>query len=107
MGTLTNYTFGDATSTLESPEPPTWKLADMPEASKADNRRWKTAYFIAKFWMDNKYGPTLREIQKEIDVKSLTTIRLDLEALAEGGFVTYIAGQARTLVPTDILLAQV
>ena len=99
MGTLTNYTFGDTTSTLESPEPPTWKLADMPEASKADNRRWKTAYFIAKFWTDNKYGPTLREIQK--------AIRLDLEALAERGFVTYIAGQARTLVPTDILLAQV
>tara|TARA_Y100001951_G_C11243343_1_gene241887 strand:- start:344 stop:562 length:219 start_codon:yes stop_codon:yes gene_type:complete len=70
------------------------------------NRLWKTAQFIAGFWTQHRYGPTLREIQHEVGVPSLTTVREDLATLKEGGFVTYLPKQARTIVPTDILLAQ-
>ena len=71
------------------------------------NRLWHTAQFIAGFWKKHRYGPTLREIQREIGVSSLTTVRDDLAVLKKRGYVTYLPKQARTIVPTDTLLAQV
>jgi SOS-response transcriptional repressor LexA len=95
------YTFGDA-----QPEVPA--LKEHAEAlSGTDDRRSKMALYIGRFWQDHRYGPTLREIQSELAVKSLTTIRADLENLSGRGLVTYQPNQSRTLVPTDILLAQV
>jgi len=72
-----------------------------------DDRRSLMALYIGKFWQHHRYGPTLREIQSELQIKSLTTIRADLENLSGRGLVTYQPNQSRTLVPTDTLLAQV
>ncbi len=65
-----------------------------------------TAVFIARFWQEHRYGPTLREIQSAVGVGSLTTVREDLRSLADDGYVTYNLRQARTLVPTDRLLSE-
>jgi len=105
MSTLA-YTFAVETPLVEAPEPAAWKLADDPGLKPGELRRYKTAYFVANFWRENRYGPTLREIQNELSIKSLTTIRSDLDFLSEQGMVTYNPTQARTLVPTDRLLAQ-
>jgi hypothetical protein len=48
----------------------------------------------------------LREIQQSIGIPSLTTVRDDLVVLKASGFITYLPKQARTIVPTDTLLAQ-
>lgn len=96
-----SYTFGDAQSEVPA-------LQEHAEAhSGADARRSKMALYIGEFWQDHRYGPTLREIQSELAIKSLTTIRADLENLSGRGLVTYQPNQSRTLVPTDTLLAQV
>lgn len=96
-----SYSFGDA-----QPEVPALQEhADV--HSGADDRRSRMARYIGEFWQNHRYGPTLREIQSELAIKSLTTIRADLENLSGRGLVTYQPNQSRTLVPTDILLAQV
>lgn len=89
------------------PDEPPWKAWDDDSLDPKDKRLIRTAQFIAVYWKQNRYGPTLREIQAEMDVASLTTIREDLAVLSKRGLVTYIPKQARTLVPTDTLLAQV
>jgi len=105
------YTFGNADPAplaprpeVQPPKPP--QMWDTPLEDPRSNRLWKTAQFIAGFWTQNRYGPTLREIQHEIGVPSLTTVRDDLAALKDSGFITYLPKQARTIVPTDTLLAQ-
>ena len=103
MSTL-NYTFGDSAPITSSiTADPQWKVWDDHNGVK-EQRLIKTALFIGHFWKENRYGPTLREIQGAMAVASLTTIREDLALLADGGYVTYIPRQARTLVPTDKLL---
>lgn len=108
MSKLTNYSFAE--SNREASETETvrlaWKDWEDPGTNTKDVRQTKMAYFIATFWQANRYGPTLREIQKEVDIASLTTIREDLEILSNNGLVTYVPKQARTLVPTDKLLSQ-
>ena len=95
------YAFGNA-----QPDKPL--LQERSEArSLGDDRRSRMALYIGEFWQSHRYGPTLREIQSELAIKSLTTIRADLENLAGRGLVTYQPNQSRTLVPTDTLLAQV
>lgn len=105
------YTFGGAEPVLSSPPPEVQipKPQGMldPLEDPRSNRLWKTAQFIVGFWTEHRYGPTLREIQHEIGVASLTTVRDDLAALKESGFITYLPKQARTIVPTDTLLAQI
>ena len=106
------YTFGSTTSTASTAAPPTEaqvpKPAQMmdPAEDPRSHRLWQTAQFIAGFWTENRYGPTLREIQHEIGIPSLTTVRDDLVALKASGLITYLPKQARTIVPTDTLLAQ-
>lgn len=104
------YTFGNAdpapvTAPPEVQPPEPSQMWDGPDDFR-NRRLWNTAQFIAGFWKTNRYGPTLREIQHEIGVPSLTTIREDLATLKDGGFITYLPKQARTIVPTDTLLAQ-
>ena len=95
------YAFGNA-----QPDKPL--LQERSEArSLGDDRRSRMALYIGEFWQSHRYGPTLREIQSELAIKSLPTIRADLENLAGRGLVTYQPNQSRTLVPTDTLLAQV
>ena len=95
------YAFGNA-----QPDKPL--LQERSEKrSLGDDRRSRMALYIGEFWQSHRYGPTLREIQSEWAIKSLTTIRADLENLAGRGLVTYQPNQSRTLVPTDTLLAQV
>ena len=105
------YTFGNADPApvasppeTQPPKPP--RRWDTHLENPRDSRLWQTAQFIAGFWTENRYGPTLREIQHEIGVPSLTTVREDLAALKDEGFITYLPKQARTIVPTDTLLAQ-
>jgi hypothetical protein len=104
------YTFGSTPTTTTAPptEAPVPKPAQMsdPAEDPRSHRLWKTAQFIAGFWTENRYGPTLREIQQSIGIPSLTTVRDDLVALKASGFITYLPKQARTIVPTDTLLAQ-
>ena len=66
----------------------------------------RLAVFVAQFWQEHRYGPTIREIQAAVGVPSLTTVREDLRTLASDGYVTYNLRQARTLVPTDRLLSE-
>jgi len=89
------------------PDEPAWKAWDDDALDPKDKRVIRTAMFIAVYWQRHRYGPTLREIQSEMGVASLTTIREDLAILSKQGLVTYIPKQARTLVPTDTLLAQI
>jgi hypothetical protein len=104
------YTFGSTEEATTAPPseaqvakpPQMWDPLEDPRS----NRLWKTAQFIAGFWTENRYGPTLREIQQSIGIPSLTTVRDDLVALKASGFITYLPKQARTIVPTDTLLAQ-
>ena len=104
------YTFGGAEPAPSSPSPEVQVAKPQgmldPLEDPRSNRLWKTAQFIAGFWTENRYGPTLREIQQSIGIPSLTTVRDDLVTLKAGGFITYLPKQARTIVPTDILLAQ-
>lgn len=93
-----NYTWGKA----EKPVPP----AELNRPVLEDKRLNEVAVFIADFWEKNRFGPTLREIQSEVGISSLTTVRTDIDRLAEDGWVTFIPKQARTLVPTDILLGR-
>ena len=95
------YAFGNA-----QPDKPLLQERSE-ERSLGDDRRSRMALYIGEFWQSHRYGPTLREIQSELAIKSLTTIRADLENLAGRGLVTYQPNQSRTLVPTDTLLAQV
>ena len=95
------YAFGNA-----QPDKPLLQERSE-ERSLGDARRSRMALYIGEFWQSHRYGPTLREIQSELAIKSLTTIRADLENLAGRGLVTYQPNQSRTLVPTDTLLAQV
>lgn len=106
MSKLTNYTFAETSREASETVRIQWQDWESPDSDKKDLRQAKVAYFIATFWQANKYGPTLREIQKEVEIASLTTIREDLEILANDGLVTYVPKQARTLVPTDKLLLQ-
>ena len=106
MSKLTNYTFAETSREASETVRSQWQDWESPDSDKKDLRQAKMAYFIATFWQANKYGPTLREIQKEVEIASLTTIREDLEILANDGLVTYVPKQARTLVPTDKLLLQ-
>ena len=106
------YTFGSAEPApvapppeVQAPKPP--QMWENPLEDHRSNRLWNTAQFIVGFWTEHRYGPTLREIQHEIGVPSLTTIRDDLATLKDQGFITYLPKQARTIVPTDTLLAQI
>jgi len=91
------YSFGGASPVVSEsktgPEIKTERILNM-------------AVFVARFWQEHRYGPTLREIQSAVGVGSLTTIREDLRVLADDGYVTYNLRQARTLVPTDRLLSE-
>jgi SOS-response transcriptional repressor LexA len=107
MSTLTyNFGDGDQSAAKAITTDPQWKVWDDHDGTK-EQRLIKTAVFIAYFWKENRYGPTLREIQGAMEIASLTTIREDLAALSKGGYVTYIPRQARTLVPTDKLLSHI
>ena len=104
MATI-NYTFAET-----SGEPiPAWATIDdrQVDIDKKQQRLLNTAAFIGVYWQQHRYGPTLREIQKEMQTASLTTIREAIALLADDGFVTYSPKQARTLVPTDKLLEQI
>ena len=106
------YTFGNPDppplasppEVVQAPKPP--QMWDNELEDPRSHRLWRTAQFIAGFWTENRYGPTLREIQQSIGIPSLTTVRDDLVVLKASGFITYLPKQARTIVPTDTLLAQ-
>ena len=104
MATFT-YTFAGTEGEIT----PSWATIDdrKVDIDKKQQRLLNTAAFIGVYWQQHRYGPTLREIQKEMKIASLTTIREDIALLADDGFVTYSPKQARTLVPTDKLLEQI
>ena len=96
------YACGDVTPGKQSD---TDKTLTDPDNPARDERLSNVAMFVAHFWRENRFGPTLREIQAELDISSLGTIRSDIDHLADAGWVHYIPHQSRTLVPTDKLLA--
>ncbi len=106
------YKFSDqdriASSFLESPT--AFRVMKRPpqefEAYR-DERISKVGMFVAHFWVEHRFGPTMREIQQATDIQSLSTVKEAVDALQASGYVTYVPKQARTLVPTDKLLEQV
>tara|TARA_R100001463_G_scaffold77209_1_gene131291 strand:+ start:6753 stop:7085 length:333 start_codon:yes stop_codon:yes gene_type:complete len=72
-----------------------------------DDRVAKVGMFIAHFWVEHRFGPTMREIQQATDIQSLSTVKEAVDTLRDSKYVTYVPKQARTLVPTDKLLEQV
>ena len=71
-----------------------------------DERTQKVGMFVLHFWKENRFGPTIREIQQATEIQSLSTVKEAVDRLRDAGYVTYIPKQARTLVPSDKLLEQ-
>ena len=59
------YAFGNA-----QPDKPLLQERSE-ERSLGDDRRSRMALYIGEFWQSHRYGPTLREIQSELAIKSL------------------------------------
>ena len=54
--------------------------------------------FIIKFKQVNGYSPTIREIAKGINTKSIKHVQTMLEELQELGYIKYVHGKQRTIV---------
>lgn len=60
-------------------------------------RRRRLLYGIRSFREEFGYSPTIRELQTVTEVKSTSTVLLDLRWLRDHGKVTWIDGAQRTL----------
>lgn len=58
--------------------------------------------FIKKFWQENKYSPSVRDILEGLRIGSTDTVRRDLLALREAKRIDFQDGQARTIVVVDM-----
>ena len=105
MNTTFQYQFGGVTTGTQANHVE-WTSLDI-DSPVRDKRLEDMAVFVAVFWRRKRYGPTLREIQSELHIASLGTIRSDIDHLVRAGWVDYTPYQSRTLVPTDKLLSLV
>lgn len=53
--------------------------------------------FVAMFQQRNGYGPSLREVQLEVDLSSPSNAKYHVDKMLDEGWLTGIAGRARTL----------
>ena len=60
---------------------------------------------LAKLRLNNGYAPSVRELAKELDLASPSSVHLHLRGLAEMGYITWIPGLSRTvrLTPAGVL----
>ena len=54
--------------------------------------------FIIKFKQVNGFSPTIKEIARGINTKSIYHVQTMLEELSEMGFIKYQQGKQRTIV---------
>lgn len=74
----------------------------MPRMRTMTQFKFQVLDFFEKFYLENKYPPTIREILNGSKAYvSTSSVAYALESLAEDGYLTPgVPGQARTQVPT-------
>lgn len=57
----------------------------------------KMLSIIKTFIEKNGYSPTVREIQKEANLKSIATVHEHIQRLEAKGYITYVKNKSRTI----------
>lgn len=61
-------------------------------------KRQKQIYdYIKDFIQENQYSPTMREIAKAVELKSVSTVHSHLEKMREKGYIDFVNSSPRTL----------
>lgn len=57
---------------------------------------------VIKSWIEEHgYPPSVREIGKELGLKSTSTVHARMHELAGEGLITFVPGKSRTIVVTE------
>jgi repressor LexA len=62
-------------------------------------RQREILYFIAEFWTDKGFSPTLREIMTGVYISSTSVVSYNLDELEAQGFIKRTEGISRSIVP--------
>mgnify|MGYP003131889841 CR=1 FL=1 len=62
--------------------------------------------FIKKYWSKHKYAPSYEEIRVGLGMTSKSGVKLCVDRLVRGGWVTQVPHQARSVVPTDKVIPE-
>ena len=54
--------------------------------------------FICKYIKENPYPPTVRDIQKQLKIRSTSTVQYALDALQSAGYISKAGGKMRAIV---------
>ena len=66
------------------------------------NQRQESIYlYIKEFKIENKYSPTVREIGKALNIKSVSTVHNDLANLEDAGLISRINNISRSIELTE------
>ena len=66
------------------------------------NQRQESIYsYIKEFKKDKQYSPTVREIQKALNIKSVSTVHTDLSKLEDAGLISRSNNISRSIELTD------
>ena len=57
--------------------------------------------FVNKFWVDNEYSPTYKEIQNGLQINSLTSVASCCKSLMRRGYLTKLKHSHRSIEVTD------
>ena len=64
-------------------------------------RQSEILQFVNNFWVDNNYSPSLEEIRKGLNVKSLTSVAQCCNSLERRGYITKLKHARRSIELTD------
>lgn len=64
---------------------------------KMSEKANKILNIIKTFIEKNGYSPTVREIQKEANLKSIATVHEHIQRLEAKGYITYVKNKSRTI----------
>lgn len=69
----------------------------MMDTEQITERQKELLVWIIEYIAENKYAPTIKEMEKAMGVRSVAPIQNLLRRLREKGYVTWIDGRARTI----------
>ena len=62
-----------------------------------NERQESVLLYLIDYIQKNQYPPTVREIQSQIGIKSLSTVKNDLDKLEEEGYITRLNQKSRSI----------
>ncbi len=66
-----------------------------------EQRRAMMLQYILRYWDEKKIGPSFRDIQQELKIRSTSTISADIHALIDAGALQMEEGSYRSLRPAE------